>query len=263
MPFIDYFLFLFLGLFSGLLAGLLGIGGGIIVVPALFFLFHALDFEPDILMHLSVGTSLAIMIITTFASAFAHYKKGSIIWSYTISLLPGVFIGCIAGVICAHYLQSSLLARIFGIFAILLGLYLYCFKKPHFHFGEPKRTKLGCFGTVVGYLSSLLGIGGGTVVVPILIGFSIPMKNAAGISSAATFFVSLIGTVAYLTAGWELSHIHNSFGYIYLPAFILVSLGTLITVHWGVNLSHRIHTDILKRVFSLLLIVTGITMIFH
>ena len=263
MPYIDYLLFILLGMGSGLLAGLLGIGGGIVIVPALFFLFHALDFAPDTLMQLSVGTSLATMVITTSASAFVHYRRRSIIWAYTISFFPGILIGCIGGVILADYLHSMILAKVFGIFAILLGLYFLVFKKPHFHFGRPQAVKLSSLGTVVGFLSSLLGIGGGTIIVPILIGFSIPMKSAAGISSAATFFVSVVGTVAYYIAGLDESHIHNALGYIYLPAFALISMGTLLTVSYGVKLAHKVHTEILKKIFSLLLIATGILMFFH
>lgn len=260
MPFLEYSSFLVIGVFAGLLAGLLGIGGGVVVVPSLFFVFHLLGFFPHN-MQLAVGTSLAAMITTSFASTYRCHKKNTILWDYVLNLSPGLVIGCILGAISAYFLYSDLLAFIFAIFAMLFGSYLLFPQFPQLHLGKPKKIKLQICGSLVGFSSSLLGIGGGTVAIPILNGFKIAHKNASAISSTCTFLTSFVGTIVYLFDNSTPVGVHYSFGSIYIPAFILISIGSLLSVNLGVHLAHTLPTALIKKIFALLLIATGISMI--
>jgi uncharacterized membrane protein YfcA len=255
------FIFFFSGCMSGLLGGLLGIGGGIITVPILFFLFRFTGLLPDQFMQVAISTSLATTFVTAAVSTLLQLRKKAIHFPAIRWMIPGLIIGCIAGSLIVHKLSSPFLRELFGGMAILMGGYYYFPRLPFPRFGSAPNKTLSLFGILIGAFSSLLGIGGGTFTLPILIGYNVPVRNAVATSSGATLATAFIGTIAYLILAWNKPELPETFGYIEIPAFISISIGSIFFTPLGVKLSHTLHTDSIKRVFAICLIATGLFMI--
>lgn len=263
MAIVEYLLFWVIGLVAGFIGGLFGIGGGVIIVPSLLFLFYYMGFDHSALMSIAAATSLSTMIVTSFISTTAHVRKKTIEWKNLFKMLPGLFIGCFFGVWLSVSLHSSILAKVFGVVIFILGTYLFFPHLPRFNFGSFSLRKKIVFSVLLGFISSLLGIGGGVIAVPVLLGFQLPFRKATALSAFVTFSIALIATLDYLFVGWSDVLIPYSLGYIYLPAFGLISLGTVISSSIGVRVAYVWPVEILKRVFSVILVLTGLIMFFH
>lgn len=256
------FLFVILGLFSGLLGGLLGIGGGMVTVPILYFIFRYTGIFEERAMQVAVGTSLAAGVVNSALSTYFQHQQKAILFSVFRMIIPGLVVGCVAGSIVTHYLSSELLSRIFGMMAILLGVYFLFPGLPHLHIShEPNRT-LSFFGVAIGCLSSMLGIGGGSLTFPVLLSYCVSIKHSSATSAIATLATTLIGSITYLIIAWHKPELANTFGYIDIPAFIAISAGTLFTSAFGVKLSHTLKMDTVKRIFGLCMGLIGFTMLF-
>lgn len=260
MEWLDLIYFLLLGGATGILSGLFGFGGGVFVVPSLFLIFQFIDFPKDIIMQLAVGTSLATLIFTALVSTWSHHRKKAVHWNITRKWTLSIILGSILGVIIARFLPSEALARIFGYFMLALSIYLLIpSKKPFFH----KPTSFwptSLFGGSIGLLSSLLGIGGGTVAVPVFVSMHMPLKNAIATSSSLTILTGIIGSIGYLLIGWNMD-LPESFGFIYLPAFITMSIMTVVTAPIGVKLAHLLSTKLLKILCGTVLALISFAMI--
>ncbi|MDE3045785.1 MAG: sulfite exporter TauE/SafE family protein [Verrucomicrobiota bacterium] len=251
-------IFVALGLAIGLLAGLLGIGGGLLAVPATYVVLIWYGFDGNV-MHLAIATSLAVTTVTSLASTLAHHQARHIQFTALGFLMPGLAIGSISGAHLAHLLSAHFLSLIFGNIAILLGFYFFFHRLPLPHFGHKPNLTLALFGLVIGHLSSLLGIGGGTFTFPVLLGYPFSATAIAATSSAATFFTALIGTIMFLIIPSP-SHA-ETYGSIYLPAFLSMAIPSLLTAPIGVYLARKVHIDILKRIFACIVILIGASMI--
>jgi uncharacterized membrane protein YfcA len=161
--------YLFTGAVAGLMAGLLGIGGGLVIVPALALYFASQGFAADTLMHFAVGTSLATIIPTSISSLLAHHRRDSVHWQAVRGLVPGIVAGALAGAWLAHQVSSPALALLFGVFEILVAVHLLLGIQAGAHRALPGAVGLGVAGTVIGAVSAVLGIGGGTLSVPFLL----------------------------------------------------------------------------------------------
>ncbi len=256
------FLFIFLGLLSGLLGGLLGIGGGVVTVPVLYFIFQYTGIFEEKIMQVAVSTSLAAGFVTSAASTLSQLKRKAILFYIVRLMIPGLFVGCIAGSIIAHYLPSTFLSYVFGGMAILLGIYFFFPHLPSpFISSSPNRT-LSLFGLLIGAFSSLLGIGGGSLTFPILLGYQVPVKNASATSSLSTSITTLFGSITYLAIAWNQPELPETFGYIELPAFIGIGLGSILSSPFGVKLSHLLNVALIKQIFGCALSLIGFTMFF-
>lgn len=248
-----------MGLAAGFIGGLLGISGGLITVPCLFLVFSLQHFPTGDLMQLAIGTSLAAMVFNAISATYTHHRQKTVKWKLVKSMLPGLILGCIAGAFLSYLLSTTILQLIFGIFAVVLGLYLYR------HHRLPPITShhetLNPIGFGVGAISNILGIGGGTMFVPIFIGLKIPMKNAIGTSAATGVIVSLAGAISYLVFGWGETHYEHTWGYIYIPAFVILAITTFITAPFGAKMAERINSVKLKRLFSIALLALGVLML--
>lgn len=254
------FFFFLTGIGSGFIGGLLGIGGGVLTVPALFFLFRFTDLLPGRLMQVAISTSLATTFVTAGVSTLLQMKKKAIHFDSIQWLIPGLLVGCVGGAVIVHLLPSLYLREFFGGMAILLGCYYFFPHLPFPRLGSAPNRTLSFFGLGIGALSSLLGIGGGTFTVPLLQCYQVPMKNAVATSSGATFATAFIGSVTYLIIAWNKPELPETFGYIEIPAFLAISLGSLCSTPFGVKLAHALHSDRIKRIFSCFLILTGFFM---
>lgn len=254
-----YLLYSALGLVAGYLAGLLGVGGGLIIVPALAAIFSYQGHFPDTIMHYALGTSLATIVFTSLSSIRAHHKHKGIDWSIVGRLTPGLIIGSLCGAFIAGSIDSSKLTLFFGIFAIMVALQMM-FVKPGQHYKKlPGTIILLHVCSVFGIISALVGIGGGSMTVPFLVWHNYPVKKAVAISAAAGFPIALGGVIGYIWMGK--SSFPTIAGYVNLPAFVTIVIFSMLMAPVGARHAHSINPLILKRVFSVFLFFIGLKML--
>jgi uncharacterized membrane protein YfcA len=257
---LEIFLYSLIGVFSGTLAGLLGVSGGIITVPCLFFLFGFLGFPESAQIHMAIGTSLASMVFSAGASTYAHSRRKMVLWTVFFQMLPGVIIGSLIGAFFASFLSESILKKIFGGFACLLGINFLRSKVVQIIDKKlPPVGILALCGSGIGALSNILGIGGGIITVPFLLHHHISERKAIATSAATGFVITLFGACAYLYFGMHVN-IPKSVGYLYLPAFGVITISSFISALYGARLTESLSPRLLRKIFGFLLIITGISM---
>lgn len=251
-----------IGILAGVLAGMLGIGGGLIIVPALLFLFEAQRFPQEVVMHLAVASSLATIMFTSASSALFHHRRGAVLWSRVAALAPGILCGALAGGIIADRLPGSLLRVVFGVFECAIALQIGWGRDPAPHRELPRLPGLLGVGAAIGALSSILGIGGGLLTVPFLLWCNINIRNAVGTSSACGFPIAVAGTAALIASGWDHPALPTgATGYVYWPAALLIAAASVLGAPVGARLAHALPTHILRRIFAIFLVVVGIRML--
>jgi uncharacterized membrane protein YfcA len=258
----DFLLYFAAGAFTGLLSGLLGVGGGTVIVPILVSIFTAQHFPEACIMHMALGTSLATIIFTSISSARAHQKKGNVDWKVVRRITFGILIGTLLGALLASKLHSSWLKAIFSVFALCIATQMIMNFTPDAHRQVPGSTGLSIVGGFIGVVSSLVGIGGGTVTVPFLIYCSFNPRLAIGSSAAIGIPIAIAGTIGYIYAGFSIPNLpEHSFGFIYLPAFIGITITSILTAPLGAALAQKLATHTLKRLFAILLFIVGFKML--
>ncbi len=256
--------FLLLGSFVGVISGLFGIGGGGIIVPILTVIFLSHDtIDENNVVHLALGTSMAIIIITSISSIKAQQKKKAIVWEVVKMMVPGIIIGTFLATFIASKLDSFYLSIIFACFMLYSSIVMFIGKKPK---PESKifSTKTHIFsGGIIGALSSLVSIGGGIMSVPYLLVQNIDIKKAIATSSAIGFPIAISGTLGYIINGWSHTSIDTyTLGFVSLPALLCVAFASYLTAPIGVMLVHKINVDLMKKLFSLIPLVLSIKMLF-
>ena len=255
--------YLMLGVIAGLVGGLLGLGGGILIVPALLFLFIWQGMPVDILMHLAVATSLFTIVFTSISSSYAHHKHQAVLWPQVFLLTPGIIIGAVFGAFLADYISSDILRRLFGVFEILVACQIGFSVKPSAQRSLPGRNGMLIAGGGIGTLSTILGIGGGTLTVPFLVWCHVNIRKAVATSSACGFPIALAGTLAMIFIGRDSPSLpENTIGYVYWPAAILILVTSVLFAPVGAKLAHSMPVDSLKRIFAIVLACVGLRMLF-
>jgi uncharacterized membrane protein YfcA len=255
-------LYLFTGAVAGLSAGLLGIGGGLIIVPILFFIFSSQAVPAAHVMHMALATSLATIVITSLSSARAHHKRGAVLWPLVINLSPGIIIGAWLGAMLASSLASDILKPVFGVFELLVAIHLLINYKPDTHSSSISTVTSTISGVVIGGVSSIVGIGGGTLTVPFLLWHNISIRNAVASSAACGFPIAVAGTAAYIVSGWNTTGLPAySLGYVNLPAFAVIIVTSIIAAPVGAALAHKLPEKTLRLFFALCLLALGIRML--
>jgi uncharacterized membrane protein YfcA len=253
---------LILGAVAGLFAGLFGIGGGLIIVPVLALLFSAHGFNPDLVMIMSVATSLATIVFTSIASVAAHHRLGSVLWDKIFGLAPGIMLGASVGAVVADIIDADGLRAFFIVYLIVVAVQLALEVKPKPGRLKPSKILDSSVAVMIGLLSAILGIGGGTLIVPFLVYFQTPMRNAVAVSSACGLPIAVAGTSSYALLGWNaLQRPEWSLGYIYLPSFVGITLTSICTAPVGAKLASIIPAQQLKRYFSVLLLIMAAKLI--
>lgn len=259
---LDLLGYLSLGAGTGVLAGLLGIGGGLIIVPVLVGLFTLQGMPPGVITHLAIGTSLATIVPTAIASTRAHHRHGAVRWDLLRALGPGVALGALLGSTAAAALSTQALGRVFGVFEVLMGVYLLAGRPPRPGRILPAAPVLGGWGGLIGGFSSLLGIGGGTLTVPLLTWFNVPMRQAIATAAATGLPIALAGTAGFIVHGLgEPGLPAGATGYVYWPAFVGIALAAFFTARIGAALTHRLPVATVRRLFAGMLILLGIRML--
>jgi len=258
---IETLIFIAFGAVTGLFAGLLGIGGGVISVPVLYYTLKHAGFPESDLMHVAVATSLASTLITSFGAAWTHHQKKAILRAAIAPIAVGLLIGCASGAVLASYLDNEILSLIFGLAVLPLSVYFFFPRLPSPSLSPGPNWTLSLWGVVIGCFSSLLGVGGGIFFVPVLLGYRLQMKNAIATSSAATLASAFFGSAAFLLLARVHPELPWTVGYINIPAFLAIGLSSLLTAPLGATLAHTLPTGMIKRIFACALAATGITML--
>ncbi len=223
----EFLLYIVLGACAGVLAGLFGVGGGLIIVPALVFSFTAHGFGGDVLTQMAVGTSLATIVFTSINSILEHHRRGAVRWP---------------------------------VFAILVALQMVLDLKPKGSREVPGKGGLTLAGAVIGWASAIFGIGGGSLTVPFLSWRSVPMQQAVATSSACGLPIAISGALSFIAVGWHNPQLPEwSLGYVYLPALVGIAATSMLFARFGARLAHRLSPRVLKRLFALLLFSVGIS----
>src|SRR5690625_4931430 len=248
------------GVVAGIMAGLLGVGGGMIIVPVLLYMFALLDVAEGHRMHLAVGTSLATIVVTSLMSVRAHRRRGSIDWTIVRSWAPWIVLGVIIGSAVAAMLDASELKIVFGVIALLVAAYM-AFMREQYTIADtpPRGAARAATATAIGGLSTVVGIGGGTFTVPTLVLSSVPALTPVGTASAVGVLIAVPGTLGFIFSG--LGQGGNlapfSLGYVNVVAFLALIPLTSLFAPVGARIAHAISPHWLRRIFALFLLVNG------
>jgi len=258
MSLIELAAYLGTGVCAGLIAGLLGVGGGVVVVPALVWIFSGAGFAAEWSFHLAVGTSLATLIGTGSASAYSHHRRGAVRWDLVRILAPWLVIGAWIGSAMAGLLDAIWLRRIFGLFQLYVGLDML-FKHTQ---GEarnlPSRPRIGLVATGIGSLSALLGIAGGTLTVPFLTRSGLDIRRAVATAAACGPSIAVAGVLGFVVVGWEREGLPpGSTGFVYWPAVAGILLASMPSAPIGARLAHTFPLPVLKRIFAMLVLIVA------
>jgi len=257
----DYFLLGFVGLIAGLLAGLFGIGGGVVIVPALIFLFER-DRQGLYATQLAIGSSLASIFFMGLASSFTHYKRKAVAWKTLCCLAPFIVVGTIIGSQIAGHLNGLLLKKLFGAVLMVIAItMLFRISERECEIGTWKWPVYIVGGILIGAISALFGTGGGTMTVPLLVLLlDKPIRIAVGTASAAGVVIALFGTIGFIVQGrQQLSEM--PFGFVAPQSALLIALFGCMIAPLGAALAHRIDTQMLSRFFAVLLMITSLLLI--
>ena len=246
---------------AGFMAGLLGVGGGIIIVPALYYAFTILDFDIATRMHISVGTSLAIIIPTSIISAKTHMEHNAVDINLVKSFGIFIVIGVIGGTFLAVNLRTSDFILFFSIMAFIVGLF-FIFLRDKF-LENPKKIKdsiKNISGVGVGFISVLLGIGGGSLMVPFMRTFGYDIRKSIGTASAIGILIAISGTITMITGGEIINDVVTPFtlGYINLFGFIVFVPVTMLMARIGAKAVYKIDKKLLSKIFGTFLLIVSI-----
>jgi len=253
-----------LGLATGFLAGLLGIGGGMVLVPFLTYILTAQGVGSELAVKMAIATSMATILFTSIASVRAHHRRGAVWWEPVARLAPGIVIGSIASSMGAFaLLRGDLLAVFFGVFVVLSAVQMVADRKP-----KPARELPGPVGQVgaggfIGFLSGLVGAGGGFISVPFMTWCNVPIHNAIATSAALGFPIALVNVIGYVVSGRQVEGLPQaSLGYVWLPALGVVAFCSVFTAPLGARAAHALPVGRLKKVFASLLCVLAAYMFY-
>ncbi len=252
-----------IGAFAGVLAGLLGVGGGIILVPAFFYAFQTLGYGGPQLMQICLATSLATIFVTSVRSVLSHARRGAVEWQILRTWAPGIAAGAVLGVIVAAGLRSGTLQAIFGGLALFVGLYMLL-GRAHWRLGEAMPTGLSraVISPVVGFLSVLMGIGGGSFGVPLMSLHGVSMHRAVATAAGFGAAIAVPSVIGFLLLDIApAGRPPLTVGAVNMPSFVIIIAMTLLTAPLGVRLAHGMNAKPLKRVFGIFLVLIALNML--
>lgn len=262
----ELIIYLMIGAIAGFTAGLFGVGGGLIIVPILYVVFSQLNYDPNVIMHLAVGTSLATIIVTSLSSVTAHHKKGAVLWSVFRNLAPGLVIGSFFGAGIADYLPSYGLQLLIGFFALWVAFKML--KGAHAAIPPemtlPSRWAQMGAGGGIGIASAIFGIGGGSLTVPYLNRYGVVMQKAVATSAACGLPIAVAGALGFMWFGMQAAHqVPNTLGYVHVYAFLGISIMSFMTAKIGAKVAHLLSPAMLKQCFAGLLSSVGIYFVYQ
>ena len=253
-----------LGISTGFLAGLLGIGGGMLMVPFITLIMSQRGIAPDLSVKMAIATSMATIIFTSISSVRAHHKRGAVRWDIVKRLAPGIVVGSMIGSLGVFaLLKGSSLAIFFGLFVSFSATQMFLDKKP-----KPTRQMPGAVGQFaaggfIGFLSGLVGAGGGFISVPFMTWCNVAIHSAVATSAALGFPIALANVLGYIISGNSVQGLPpHSFGYIWLPALLVIAICSFMTAPYGAKAAHSLPVGKLKRIFASILYVLAAYMLY-
>lgn len=257
------FLYLCIGAVAGILAGLLGVGGGLVIVPLVTYSFVFQGIESDVTHKIALATSLATIMFTSVSSFMAHHRNKAVIWSIFKAVTPGILIGTFLGTKVVTLVPETPLKIFFVCFLYYTASQMFLNIKPKASRQIPGPVGNSAAGLVIGGVSSLVGIGGGTLSVPYMTWCNIPIHKAIGTSAAIGFPIAVAGALGNIVNGWGLSDVDYSLGLIYLPALIGIAAASVCTAPFGAKIAHKLPIGKLKKIFACLLITVATQMLYQ
>ena len=248
------------GLFAGFLAGYLGIGGGLVLVPVLSWIFSRDPATAGIAVQMAVATSLATMLFSSLSSVLAHHRRGAILWSLVRQLLPGLLIGALVGTVIADNISSAELGSVFGLFALLIGVQMLRSSAKLHNRPLPGAFGISTVGFSIGSISSLLGIGGGSMTVPWLLWHGQQIRNAVATAAACGYPIAVAGTVGFVLLGSDTPGA-PTLGYIHLQALAGIAVFSVLGAPLGVAAIHRSKPILARRIFAVFLLIVAVKML--
>ncbi len=253
------------GVLAGLIAGLLGVGGGIVMVPAMALVFDIMGFDRDVFQHVAVATSLAVIIATGTTSTRAHYQRGAVMVDVLRVWAPFIIAASLLGGLMARLYSGDMLRIIFGVIALFvaLNMVLPVQRKLMSQLGGSVATNR-VMAAIIGYFSALMGIGGGSLSVPTLAAFGNSMHRAVGTGAALGLLLAVPGTIGFIVSGWDVvGRPPFSFGYVNVPALLIVGIVAASVAPLGAALAHRLDQKKLELAFGLFLLLVGARMLWQ
>ncbi|AOA57426.1 sulfite exporter TauE/SafE family protein [Acinetobacter larvae] len=256
----ELIIYLAIGAIAGFAAGLFGVGGGLIIVPILYVVFTQQGYDPAVIMHLALGTSLATIMVTSISSVMAHQKRGAILWSVFKNLAPGLVVGAFLGAAIADKLPSAVLQLIIGLFACWVAYRMFKGAQQAQSISQqlPSTGKQLFAGTGIGIASAIFGIGGGSLTVPYLSKNGVVMQKAVATSAACGLPIAIAGALGFMVFGRSQAiAMPHTIGYVHLYAFIGISVMSFITAKFGAKVAHALSPAKLKKCFAVMLLCIG------
>lgn len=255
-------MFALTGIAAGFIAGLFGVGGGLIMVPALVFVLPLQQVPADVVMHVAIGTSLAVIALTALSSTVIHARHGGVRWSVFRRITPGLLLGAGLGAVVDHALTGPTLAIIVGIAAWVAAIQMLLKRaavSPTTVGGAtPGHVELLTVGALIGGISAMVGIGGGTLNVPYLGLRGLPMRHAVGTAAACGVPIAWAGAAGFVVTGWSAIGVPEPrIGYVSLAAFAALAVTSVLAAPLGAKLAHHLPPALLRRAFALLLLLVG------
>ena len=257
----EWLLYPLAGILAGLMAGLLGVGGGLVLVPILVFLLPHQGVPESSVMPMALATSLASIFLTGISSAYAHHKRGAVLWITTAWLAPGLLIGAALGGVLAVQLEARTLKIAVAVFCVLVAVQmLLAWPKPKAIIdNKPASGPLySLAGTVIGFVSSIVGIGGGSLTVPLLVTNGIAPVRAVGTSSACGVVIALSGAVTYASLSPSVDMPVGSVGFVNVSVALLIAVASILAAPIGAKWAHRLPAERLKQVFAGFLLLVAV-----
>lgn len=260
----DFLWYLLAGTIAGICAGLFGVGGGLVIVPILIWVFTIQGVNADVITHLAVGTSLATIVVTSISSMTAHNKAGNVQWAIFKNMAIGLVLGSLLGAFVAKFLKSDVLQTIIGIGAMATAIRMLFFPNQE-NLDKPlpsNGVQIGA-GLGIGSLSAIFGIGGGSLTVPFLNYCGLPMKQAVGTSAACGLPIAIAGAIGFAVFGQGVDlGVEGAIGFVHIGAFVGISVASAIFAKVGAKLAQKLPAKQLKQGFGGLLLIVGIKMAF-
>lgn len=252
---------LLVGMIAGVLAGLLGIGGGLVIVPALVVLLPGIGVDATVVMHVALGTSLASIVFTSLSSVLAHHRHGAVLWSVVRRMAFAIAIGAFAGAFLADQMDTGVLKHVFAIFIVLVAIQLMMGWMARARASMPNIENQSLAGLVIGIVSSMVGIGGGTMTVPYLMWHGVNIRHAVATAAANGLPIAVAASTGYLIAGFQAVGWQDwRIGYIDLSVLFVLVAGSVCMAPLGAKWAHRVNIRLLKRIFAVVLFVVAVKM---
>ena len=246
--------YLAIGVVVGFLAGLLGVGGGAITIPALTWAFQQRGFGDDQVLHLALGTCMATIVLVSLGSARAHAAHGAVDWSIVRRMTPGIVVGGLTGAWITRYIPTFTLAVLFAVFICYVAFNMVTGWKPKPTASPPGSVGMTAVGVLISVLCALVGVGGAALTIPFLMYVSLSFHHAIGTAAALALPIAIASSIGFVLSGLGKAGLPaGSIGYVYIPAFIGIAIGSVVLTRYGARIAHRTSAKTLKRVFAVIL----------